>query len=324
MAELAFRDGTGPRPNAKPVKPLVAAPKGPVARLVDRVVAFGPVRWLIPILAEYDLAGGGLLAAGLAFNSLFAVLPAILLVVAVVGVILGDAGRLAVISASLSASFPPLAGVFEVALGSFAHGAITYSLVGLVALVWGASRFFQSLDDALARIFESTRRRDPLRRGLLGVGSVVLLAAVIGGLVIASGFAATAGVSDIPGAALVGALLTSTIAGDIASVVIFVAGIALMYRFVPTNRPTWRMIGRPAITIGIFCAAFTSAFALLTPQLVGSLQVYGAFVAILAAMVWLSFVCQALLIGAAWVHQRMVRSVGRSGSQTGTPEAGPQ
>ena len=116
------------------------------------------------------------------------------------------------------------------------------------------------------------------------------------------------------GAALVGALLTSTIAGDIASVLIFVAGIALMYRFVPTNRPTWQMIGRPAITIGLFSAAFTSAFALLTPQLVGSLQVYGAFVAILAAMVWLSFVCQALLIGAAWVHQRMVRGVGRPSS----------
>jgi membrane protein len=322
MAEVAIRAGVGPPPNAKPVKPLVPAPKGPVARVVDRVVALAPVRWLIPILAEYDLAGGGLLAAGLAFNSLFAVLPAILLVVAVVGVILGDAERLAVISASLSASFPPLAGVFEAALGSFAHGAITYSVVGLVALIWGASRFFQSLDDALARIFESTRRRDPLRRGLLGVGSVLLLAAVIGGLVVASGFAATAGVSDIPGAALVGALLTSTIAGDIASVVIFVAGIALLYRFVPTNRPTWQMIGRPAIAIGLFSAAFTSAFALLTPQLVGSLQVYGAFVAILAAMVWLSFVCQALLIGAAWVHQRMVRDVGRPRSHVATPIAG--
>src|SRR5476649_1396757 len=97
MADSLIRDGTRPRPIAPAVKPLVPAPKGPVARVVDRVVAFGPVRWLIPILAEYDLAGGGLLAAGLAFNSLFAVLPAILLVVAVVGVILGDAGRLAVI-----------------------------------------------------------------------------------------------------------------------------------------------------------------------------------------------------------------------------------
>lgn len=49
-----------------------------MARLVDRGLALGPVRWLIPILEAYD-AAGGLLAAGLAFNSLFAILPSILL-----------------------------------------------------------------------------------------------------------------------------------------------------------------------------------------------------------------------------------------------------
>ena len=322
MADLLIGDGPGHPLKALPVKPLVPAPKGPVARLVDRVVAFGPVRWLIPILAEYDLAGGGLLSAGLAFNSLFAILPAILLVVAVVGVILGDAGRLAAISASLSASFPPLAGVFEVALGSFAHGVVTYSVVGLIALIWGASRFFQSLDDALARIFESTRRRDPLRRGALGVGSVLLLAVVIGCLVALSGLATTTGAIGIPGVSLAAALLTSTVGGDVASVLLFVGGIALMYRFVPTNRPTWRMIGRPAVAIGVFSAGFTSVFALLTPQLVGSLQVYGTFVANLAAMVWLSFVCQALLIGAAWVHQRVIR--GEDPSRAARPAAEPR
>jgi uncharacterized BrkB/YihY/UPF0761 family membrane protein len=73
---------------------------------------------------------------------------------------------------------------------------------------------------------------------------------------------------------------------------------------VPTNQPTWRMIGTPAVAVGAFLAVFTAAFALLTPQLVGSLQVYGAFVAVFAAMIWLSFVSQALLIGAAWVHRR--------------------
>ena len=56
----------------------------------------------------------------------------------------------------------------------------------------------------------------------------------------------------------------------------------------------------------MFVALFTALFTALTPQLVGSLQIYGAFVAVFAAMIWLSFVSQALLIGAAWVHRRMV------------------
>ena len=31
---------------------------------------------------------------------------------------------------------------------------------------------------------------------------------------------------------------------------------------------------------------------------------YGAFVAVFAAMIWLSYVAQAILVGAAWVHRR--------------------
>ena len=298
------------RPEAVPAadpRPPAPAPKGPIARLVDRVLELGPVRWSIPILAHYDAAGGGLLASGLAFNSLFAILPFILLLVAVVGVILGDASRLGAVSASLSASFPPLAGFFDVALGSFARGAIAYSVVGVIALIWGASRFYQSLDDAMARIFESTRRRDPLQRGLLGVFSVVLLAAVIGALAIASGFATSLGGNGVGSVPLASALLSSTVGAGLASVVLFIGGIALIYRFVPTNRPSWRMIWRPAAVVGAFAAIFTSLFTVITPQLVGSLQIYGAFVAVFAAMTWLSFISQVLLIGAAWVHLRVIR-----------------
>ena len=35
---------------APDARPPVPAPKGPLARLVDQILEFGPVRWLIPIL----------------------------------------------------------------------------------------------------------------------------------------------------------------------------------------------------------------------------------------------------------------------------------
>ena len=288
------------------VRPPVPAPKGPLARLVDRALKLGPVRWLIPIIDAYDAAGGGLLASGLAFSSLFAILPSILLIIAVVGVILGDPGRLAAMSASLSVSFPPLAGFFKVALGGFADGAITYSVIGVVALIWGASRFYQSLDDAMARIFASNRRRDPLERSLLGVLSVLLMAAVVGVVIVASQLTTYLGGSQLPSMALGSDPFASTVGTALASIVLFSGGIAVIYRLVPTNRPDWRAIRRPALVVGTFVAIFTALFTLLTPQLVGSLQIYGAFVAVFAAMIWLSFVCQALLIGAAWVHRRVV------------------
>jgi membrane protein len=291
---------------APDARPPVPAPKGPLARVVDRVLELGPIRWLIPILDAYDAAGGSLLASGLAFNSLFAILPSILLIIAIGGVFLGDPSRLTAISTSLSASFPPLAGFFKEALLGFANGAISYSVLGVIALVWGASRFFQSLDDAMARIFESTRRRDPLQRGLRGVFSVLLLAAAIGGVIIISHLATNLAGNGLPGLALGSELLSSTAGAGLASVLVFSGGIAIIYRIVPTNQPPWQMIARPALVVGTFAALFTALFTLLTPQLVGSLQVYGAFVAVFAAMVWLSFVSQALLIGAAWVHRRVL------------------
>jgi membrane protein len=272
------------------VAPPPEAPKGFIDRLIDRVLQLGPVRWLIPILNAYDAAGGGLLASGLAFSSLFAILPAILLMIAIIGVVLGEPSRLATIASELTSRFPPLAGFFDEALQGFADGAVTFSILGVVALVWGASRFYQSLDDAMARIFESQVRRDPLQRGLRGILSVFVLGGVAGLVIAISHYAS--------------ALLATALGASLVSIAVFSLGVGLIYRIVPTNQPTWRMIGTPAVAVGAFLAVFTAAFALLTPQLVGSLQVYGAFVAVFAAMIWLSFVSQALLIGAAWVHRR--------------------
>jgi len=286
--------------------PPTPAPKGPLARVIDRTLELGPVRWLIPILDAYDAAGGGLLASGLAFNSLFAILPSILLIIAIVGVLLRDPERLAAIATSLTVSFPPLAGFLNEALAGFAGGAATFSVVGVVALIWGASRFYQSLDDAMARIFESERRRDPLQRGVLGVLSVLLMAAVVGGVIAISHVATTLGADRVSGVALGVELLSSQIGVFIVSTALFSAGVGFIYRIVPTNRPSWRMIGRPAIVVGVFGAILTALFTAITPQLLGSLQVYGAFVAVFGAMIWLSFVSQALLVGAAWVHRRAI------------------
>jgi uncharacterized BrkB/YihY/UPF0761 family membrane protein len=154
----------------------------------------------------------------------------------------------------------------------------------------------------MARIFESTRRRDPLRRSMLGVVSVLLLATVIGAGIVVSNVATGLAGNGLPGSAVGSAILSTMIGAGVASVIAFSAGVAIIYRLLPTNQPGWRMIARPAVAVG----TFTALFSVLTPQLVGSLQVYGAFVAVFAAMIWLSLISQALMLGAAWVHRRVV------------------
>lgn len=284
-------------------------PEGPpprtdlIGRVSARVLELPPVRWLKPILDDYSVAGGGLMASGVAFNSLFAVLPAILLIVSLLGLFLVDPLRLEVIVQSLARQFPPLEEFFRQAFDQFRAGAVSFSVLGLVGLVWGSSRFYQSLDEAIARIFRGSRERDPIQRGLRGILSVGLL---IGAVVGAVGLGRI--VDDVrvnlPGASGVLEILTSAVGSFIATTAVFAGVVAVIYRMVPTETPSWRAIRRPAIATGVALAVLTGVFALLTPRLIGALHVYAAFVAVFAAMIWLSYLAQALLVGAAWVHRR--------------------
>jgi membrane protein len=282
-----------------------------IGRVVDRVMELPPVRWLKPILDDYDAAGGGLLASGLAFNSLFAILPAILLLVGVLGLILNDPARLDALVRQFTERFPPLEEFFRQALSQFGAGAMSFSLLGLVGLIWGSSRFYQSLDDAIARIFRGSRRRDPFQRGIRGVLSVVLLFSAVLLAVFLGGF--LDGIQTHV-AALNEAirLLTSTLGSGLGTIAIFALAIALIYRMVPTDTPAWSAIGRPALAVGLALAVFTLIYAVITPRLVGSLEVYGAFVAVFAAMIWLSYVAQAILVGAAWVYRRTQEMAART------------
>ena len=268
-------------------------------------MGIGLVRRVLEIMDSYDRAGGGLLASGLAFNSLFALLPAILLLIGVAGLVLGDPARLAALTADLSARFPPLAVFFEQALGGMAAGAVANSILGFVALIWGASRFYDSLDNAIGRIFEGSARRNPIERGVMGV--LVILVAIGLGMAgfVAVSVAAGIAASGLAEAGLLGRLLAFVSESIVLNFAFFCLATALIYRYVPTRRPSWRAVGPPALAIGVFGALLTQLFAVLAPRLVGSLQVYGAIVAVLATMIWLSFISQGLLIGAAWVRSRV-------------------
>ena len=72
-----------------------------------------------------------------------------------------------------------------------AAGATEVSIVGLVTLTWGASRFARALDTSFGRVFNRTARRGIVRRSLVGVASVVVLIVAV---VVALGLASIASV----------------------------------------------------------------------------------------------------------------------------------
>jgi membrane protein len=255
------------------------------------------------VVSAYGRIGGGILADGLAYNALFALLPALLLVVAVVGFIVHDPARQAQIVDAIAAQLPPLRDLLTRTLAAMATGATEVSIVGLLTLIWGASRFARALDTSFGRVFNRTPERGILRRSIVGVASVIVLIAAV---VIALALASVASIVaadlgnpvpnlDLGRIGLLNPLLTAIAAGS---------GVAAVYRYMPARHPAWRAVRLPAFVVGVAVAIFTQVFAFVAPRLIGIAVLYGAIAAVFAVLAWLSIVAQLLLIGLVWVRFR--------------------
>jgi membrane protein len=255
------------------------------------------------VFSAYGRIGGGTLADGLAYNALFALLPALLLVVAVVGFFVKDPGRQTQIVDAIAAQVPPLRDLLVQTLGAITKGATEVSIVGLVTLIWGASRFARALDASFGRVFNRTPERSLVKRSLLGVASViVLLAAVTAAL----GLAAVASfvVADLGAPIFLPNLVRLGIINPLITVVVTAIGVAAVYRYIPAHHPRWRSIRLPALVVGVVGALFTQAFAFIAPRLIGIAALYGAIAAVFAVLAWLSILAQILLLGLVWVRFR--------------------
>jgi membrane protein len=270
----------------------------------DRAVEWSPVRTTRRVLDAYGAAGGGLLAGGLTYSALFALLPSLLLLTGVLGFIVDDQERRTAIVRGIGNALPPLQGLVSASLDQITENAAGFGTVGLITLAWGASHFYGSLDDAFARIFADERRRGFVVRTLRGVLSVVLLVTVFIAALVLTGIAS-----------YLAAETASRFGGDsqgfwqfaspVLAGVVFVLATAAIYRLVPARPTPWRAVGPPALVAGIALTLLTQLFSYVAPRLIGIGSVYVTFVAIFAAMVWLSTGFQILLIGAAWARDRM-------------------
>jgi YihY family inner membrane protein len=286
-------------------------------RVVETLGGIPAVRTLVATLEVYDGAGGGLTANGLAYSALIALIPGALLVAGAIGLFITDPAVQQRLVDAISAAVPPLAPIVQTALDSVAQGAVPTTVIALIGLLWGSSRFYASLDYAFSKVFHSERRRNEVVRTLRGLvvtfGFVALpIAALLIGSV-ASWVLDTArdgGVIDT----VVHTLLQ--LATPIGSFVLFVGVVSLVYRFVPVDHVPWRAILRPAILIGIGLAGFAQLFTFIAPKMVGFAALFGTFVTIFALLAWMAISFNMLILGASWTRVRAVAM-----SQPGVPPA---
>ncbi len=266
-----------------------------------------PVREFQAVMARYDAAGGALLASGLAYAALFAIVPTLIFLLGVSGVILADPVDRATLVDTISTVAPPLRALVGSSLDQLTTEARSVSIVGLIALAWGASRFLVALESALGRILSGASKRNLLVRNAIGLASVlVLVASVVGGAILAGVASFVAAFADAvtPGSFVADSV--ETLFG-LAGAAFTVLALGVVYRFLPAGTPSWRSIVLPSIAVAIALTIVTRVFVFIAPRLIGAAAVLGSLATVFAALAWLGIVFQAILIGAAWIRERSDR-----------------
>jgi membrane protein len=270
-----------------------------IGTIERRVRRFPPVRGVMSVLDAYNSAGGGLLAGGLAFSALFAIVPGLLLVASVLVLIVDDPEARASAIDWIVDSVPPLADVAKQIVDNLANSARVSSIVGFVGFLWGASGFYMALDGALNRFFPARRGRDAIMGRVRSMVAVLLL---VGGVLVAFVTSTILAGFVVPLRGL-SPILSPLIAVGVAS------GVCLAcYRLVPISPPPVRTSILPACAAGVFIGLLTSLFSLIGGFLVAGVSGLGLIASVFVALIWFHYVFQALLYGAAFARFRDVQT----------------
>jgi membrane protein len=272
-----------------------------VGAVERRVRRMAPVRVLMSVMDSYNTAGGGLLASGLAFSALFAVVPGLLLLASVLVILIDDEGaRRAVIDWVID-QVPPLEEVATSIVTNLANGARVGSIIGFIGFVWGASGFYLAIDGAINRFFPAPRGRDPLRGRLRGVIATALVVVAV-----LAAFATSTAISVVNTFLNIRADGLLPIVSPLVAVGVSWLVCLACYLLLPVRPPHWRAALVPALVAGTAIGLLTSLFGVLAPLLVSGFTGLGVIASVFIALVWLNWLFQAVLLGAAYAHQRDV------------------
>ena len=280
-----------------------------------KVLAIPMVHTVMKVLDTAGQAGAGLFAAALAFSTIFAVFPLLLLMAGILGFFVEDPVQREALLEELISYFPPLASLLSDSLDTMVAQRNALTIVGFVGLLWGASSFYLALDEVMRRLFAGAAPRDFIQQRLRGIVMVVvLIALMVGTLVI------TSLVSVITG--ITGQDQLLRILTPIGALVVLILVVLAVYLLIPAAPPSWRAALPAAILAGLGIGLLTQLFGILAPWLVGGLLAFGVIATVFAVLIWLNLSYQMLLFGAAWARIRRDAEIRRGESQSAaTPYA---
>ena len=242
-----------------------------------------------------------ILGAGVAYYSLFAVAPLLVIAAAIAGVAFGEESVRRELEGQLALQVgrePAKAIVDLVEAAARPRQSFWAGLVGSVALVIGAVSFFATLRAAFARIWKGEAK--PAPSGVVRVLSSYTIAIVMvagGGLLLMAALAissALAGLEglggELPGTALLWRAIEVATSLAVTALVF-----ALVFRL--TSQFSWRDVWLGAIATAVLYAVGKALFGLYV-EWSGVQSGYGAAGALVVFLVWVYYTAQIILFGA--------------------------
>ena len=273
--------------------------------LVERILAWRPVR----VLTHFNTVGGGILAAGMSYQAIFAIFAAVWVAFSIAGLVLtANQGLLNALYAIINQSIPGLIGtdgIIDPEVLATA-GILTWTgAVALIGLLLTALGWLSTTAQAVRTVFGMPPQTTffiwvKLRE--LGLGLIFGLAVVVSALV------------SLASTALLGALFRLfQIAQDSFFYEASARGIGLAVVLVIdtlTLAALFRVLSRVRIPLRrLFAGALLGAVALGLLKILGGVLLGGAsrnpllatFAVIIGLLVWFNLVSSVTLIAASWI-----------------------
>lgn len=252
------------------------------------------------VIAKYNQDNGNIIAASLAYYTLFSIFPLVLGLVAVASFFVPSNGARDDFIHAIAAQFPGSTSLIENTLQELIEGRGAASIVATLGLIWGASGVFGALTLALDHIVGARQER-----GLIGSTLVAF------GLVFGVGilFIASLAVSTILGVALsvqipfIGLtlsdipLLYATVGIALPLLITFLA-FCCLYHFVPSVHLPWKSIWPGALLAAVLFEIAKQVFVFYITVFPWFNAVYGSIGAVIVLLFWAYCASIIVLVGA--------------------------
>jgi membrane protein len=245
---------------------------------------------------EHDVP---LLAAGVAFFALLALVPSLVALVSVYGLAAdpSDVQRTAddALRAAPAEVRDLVSSQMEAIVDSQPSGLRAGVIVGVALALWSASSGMKHLMGALTLAYGETETRKFLRlRGLalaLTIGAIVVAALGIAGILAPNAL-------DDSGAAGTARSVLLVVRWLVLGAVAMVA-LSLLYRWAPNREgPRWRWATPGAVLATVVAILASIGFSIYTSNFGSYNETYGALGAIVVLMLWLFIIAFAVILGA--------------------------